>query len=156
MPGRRSPNWNDEVVAEMADKGGLVRAGTIAEVAAGLGLPVDVVEGTVRRYNGLVADGEDRDFLKESRFLRPVTTPPFYGAELRPATIALTSVGLRIDVDARVLSERGDVIPNLFAAGECTGGVLGDVYLGSGNSYSNCLVFGRTAGGSAARAAREG
>jgi flavocytochrome c len=156
MPGRRSPNWNDEMVAEMADKGGLVRAGTIIDVATGLGLPVDVVEGTVRRYNGLVAAGEDRDYLKESRFLRPIATPPFYGAELRPATIALTSVGLRIDVDARVLSEQGDVVPNLFAAGECTGGVLGDVYLGSGNSYSNCLVFGRTAGRSAARAAREG
>jgi flavocytochrome c len=155
MPGRRSPNWNDEMVAEMAGTGRLATAATIPELAERLGLRPDVVAGTVRRYNGLVAHGEDRDFLKDSRFLRAVTTPPFYGAELRPATIALTSVGLRIDTDARVLDEVGDVVPNLFAAGECTGGVLGDVYLGSGNSYSNCLVFGRTAGRTAARTARE-
>jgi fumarate reductase flavoprotein subunit len=155
MPGRRSPNWNDEMVAEMSGEGRLATAGTIAELAERLGLRPDVVAGTVRRYNRLVAEGEDRDFLKDSRFLRSVTTPPFYGAELRPATIALTSVGLRIDTDGRVLNEVGDVVANLFAAGECTGGVLGDVYLGSGNSYSNCLVFGRTAGRMAARTARE-
>ncbi len=46
-------------------------------------------------------------------------------------------------------------VPGLFAAGECTGGVLGDVYVGSGNSFANCLVFGRAAGRSAAAAARE-
>jgi succinate dehydrogenase/fumarate reductase flavoprotein subunit len=38
----------------------------------------------------------------------------------------------------------------LFAAGECVGGVLGDVYVGSGNALANALVFGRVAGRSAA------
>ncbi len=150
MPGRKSPNWNDEMVAAMADQKKLVRADTVGEVAEGLGLPADVVGGTVARYNQLVADGEDRDFLKGSEFLRPIATPPFYGAELRSATIALTSVGLRIDRDARVLGHDGAAVPGLFAAGECTGGVLGDVYIGSGNSYSNCIVFGRAAGTEAA------
>lgn len=157
MPGRKSPNWNDEMVAAMADAGGLVRADTVVGVAEGLGLPADVVAGTVDRYNTMVAGGEDDDFRKAAEFLRPVATAPFYGAELRPATIALTSCGLRIDPDARVLSDGGTAVPGLFAAGECTGGVLGDVYIGSGNSYSNCIVFGRVAGaGAAAWAARRG
>jgi flavocytochrome c len=155
MPGRKSPNWNDEMVAQMAEKGALARSDSVAELAGLLQLPVENVVGSVERYNRLVADGEDRDYLKASEFLRPIATPPFYGAELRWATIALTSVGLRIDAEARVLTDTSAVIPGLFAAGECTGGVLGDVYVGSGNSYSNCVVFGRIAGRAAALAARQ-
>jgi len=41
----------------------------------------------------------------------------------------------------------------LFAAGESVGGVVGPRYVGSGNSYANCVTFGRIAGASAARAA---
>ena len=37
-------------------------------------------------------------------------------------------------------------ISGLFAGGEVTGGVIGTHYVGSGNSYANALVFGRTAG----------
>jgi flavocytochrome c len=155
MPGRKSPNWNDEMIEQMASKGNVAKADSVAELAGLLDLPVDNVVGSVARYNRLVAEGEDSDFLKSSEFLRPIATPPFYGAQLRWATIALTSVGLRIDTEARVLTDTSAVIPGLFAAGECTGGVLGDVYVGSGNSYSNCIVFGRAAGRSAAGAARE-
>jgi fumarate reductase flavoprotein subunit len=150
MPGRRSPNWNDDMVADMARQAAIATAGSITELAGLLGLPADVLNGTVERYNRMVDDREDRDFLKGSSFLRPIATPPFYGAELRPATIAMTSVGMRIDVDAHVIDQVGRTIPHLFAAGECTGGVLGDIYVGSGNSFSNCIVFGRAAGRSSA------
>jgi flavocytochrome c len=153
--GRKSPNWNDERVAQMAEKGAIARSDSVAELAGLLQLPVENVVGSVERYNQLVADGEDGDYLKAAEFLRPIATPPFFGAELRWATIALTSVGLRIDAEARVLTDTSAVIPGLFAAGECTGGVLGDVYVGSGNSYSNCVVFGRIAGRAAALASRE-
>jgi flavocytochrome c len=156
MPGRRSPNWNDEMIKDMARQAAIATADSIPELATMLGLPADVLAGTVARYNQFVADGEDRDFLKAGSFLKPIATPPFYGAELRLATIAMTSVGLRIDVDAHVIDRVGRAIPGLFAAGECTGGVLGDVYVGSGNSFSNCIVFGRTAGRSSALSALGG
>ena len=84
----------------------------------------------------------------------PVSTPPFYATELRLSLLCMTSTGLRIDADAHVIDERSHVIPGLFAAGECTGGVLGDIYVGSGNSYANCIVFGRTAGRVAAKETR--
>jgi fumarate reductase flavoprotein subunit len=48
------------------------------------------------------------------------------------------------------MNESGTPIPGLFAAGECTGGVLGTRYVGSGNGIASCLVFGRVAGHSAA------
>jgi fumarate reductase flavoprotein subunit len=155
MPGRRSPNWNDEMIDRMVAAGQVATGATVGELADRLGLPADVLARTTERYCELAAAGDDTDHLKDPRFLRPIQTPPFYGVEVRLATVALTSAGLRIDRDAAVLDRVGRPIPGLFAAGECTGGVLGEVYMGSGNSYSNCLVYGRIAGQSAARIAGE-
>jgi fumarate reductase flavoprotein subunit len=43
----------------------------------------------------------------------------------------------------------------LYAAGELTGGVVGDLYVGSGNSLSNCATIGRVAGTEAAAFVRD-
>ena len=150
---KQSPHWNSDIVAAMVSAGKVHRAETIAELAAALCLPVSAFEGTVARHNEQVAAGEDPDYLKDPKFLEPIATAPFYGAEIRPATVCFTACGPRIDRDARVLNGAGTPIPGLFAAGECTGGVIGPAYVGSGNSYANCLVFGRVAGASAAVAA---
>jgi fumarate reductase flavoprotein subunit len=97
--------------------------------------------------------GEDADYLKDPKFLQRIANGPFYGAEVRPATVCFTACGLRIDRDARVLGDAGTPVPGLFAAGESAGGVVGPRYVGSGNSYANCVTFGRIAGATAARAA---
>ena len=60
--------------------------------------------------------------------------------------------GVCINTQAQVLTEGGQVIPGLFAAGEVTGGVQGANRLG-GNSFTDLIVFGRIAGASAAAAA---
>ena len=51
---------------------------------------------------------------------------------------------------AAELGLHGLAIPGLYAAGECAGGVLGDVYMGSGNALASAVTFGRIAGASAA------
>ena len=38
----------------------------------------------------------------------------------------------------------------LYACGECTCNVIGNIYVGSGNSYASAVVFGRIAGRTAA------
>jgi fumarate reductase flavoprotein subunit len=147
---RQSPHWNADIVDQMVADGRMVSRSGLVELAGALGIPPANLEGTVASYNAGVAAGCDREYLKDPPFLEPVATPPFYGAELRPATVASTACGLRIDTDAGVRGIDGNAIPGLFAAGECTGGVVGAQYVGSGNNYANCIVFGRVAGASAA------
>ena len=150
---KQSPHWNGDVIEQMVAAGKVHRTDTVGALAAALGLPADRFEGTIARHNAQVAAGEDTDYLKDPKFLEPIATPPFYGAEIRPATVCFTACGPRIDRDARVLDTTGRPVPGLFAAGECAGGVIGPAYVGSGNSYANCVVFGRVAGAGAAGAA---
>lgn len=147
---KQSPHWNTDVVEQMVAAGKVHRTDSLTALAAALRLPAAAFEGTVARHNQQVAAGEDGDYLKDPKFLEPIATPPFYGAEIRPATVCFTSCGPRIDRNARVLDTTGRTVPGLFAAGECTGGVIGPAYVGSGNSYANCVVFGRVAGANAA------
>lgn len=142
----QTPNWNPVMVDEQVERGSMTAADTIDELATALGIDTAVLGGTVATYNQTAADGEDRQFAKAAKFLHQIENPPYYGAEIRPATICLTSTGLRIDPDARVLDTTGRPIAGLFAAGETTGGVLGPRYMGSGNSLANCSTMGRIAG----------
>jgi succinate dehydrogenase/fumarate reductase flavoprotein subunit len=108
--------------------------------------------GSVERYNVCVEVGEDLHFAKSPGSLFRVGTAPFYGAELRPATVCSTAYGPRITPDAQVLGSDDRPIVGLYAAGECTGGVVGAQYVGSGNNYANCTVVGHIAGAAAANA----
>ena len=123
---------------------------TLAELAETIHVPVGALEATVERINELAAVGEDRDYVKDPKFLEPISDGPFYAVEVRPATCCFTAFGVRIDRDAQVLDENGRVILGLYAAGEVCGGVIGPRYVGSGNSYGNCVTMGRVAGQSAA------
>lgn len=147
---KQSPHWNRDVIELMHAEGKVHRRDTVADLALAIGVPVVHLEATVDRVNELVALGEDADYAKYAAFLEPIATGPFYAVEVRPATCCFTACGLRIDRDARVLDEAGRPIAGLFAAGEVTGGVIGPRYVGSGNSYGNCVTMGRVAGQSAA------
>ena len=53
--------------------------------------------------------------------------------------------GVRINVNAQVLDENGNVIPGLYAAGEVTGGIHGGNRIG-GNAITDIHHNGRIAG----------
>ncbi|CAB5014001.1 unannotated protein [freshwater metagenome] len=142
---RHNANWNAIMVEDMVKAGRIKSSDTIEGLAKELGLPQNKLAGTIARYNAGAHAGVD-DYNKEEKFLRPLEYPLFYGAEVRPATLCFTAVGMRIDSQARVLNDIGEVIPGLYGAGECTGGIIGDRYVGSGNSLSNGATFGRIAG----------
>jgi fumarate reductase flavoprotein subunit len=151
LPGRPSPNWDRDIIDAQVAAGRVARADTLEQLAAAIDLPAETLAGSIRRYNTGAHEGADPDYGKRAEFLRPVETGPFYAAHMRLATVCLTSVGPAVDRDARVVGRDGPV-PGLLAAGECTGGTLGDRYVGTGNSWINCVVFGRVAGRTAAAA----
>ena len=74
-----------------------------------------------------------------------LVTPPYYIIEVIPAN-TFTFSGLRIDPQARVLDEAGDVIPGLLAAGADAGGVFNRAYAGG---LACALVFGLQAAATA-------
>jgi fumarate reductase flavoprotein subunit len=80
---------------------------------------------------------------------------PFYGAKVSGA-LAHTQGGLRIDLQARVLTEAGQIIPNLYAGGGTAAGISGngcDGYM-SGNGLLSALGLGLIAAEHAAAAIR--
>ena len=144
------PNWEASMVAEAAQKGNIARADSIEELAITMGIRASTLKNTIEEYNGFCDAGVDKSFFKIGE-LRHIKTPPFYCVEMRPEIIALTSTGLLIDSEAQVRSVDNLPIRGLFAAGEVTGGVMGERYVGSGNAVANAITFGRIAGASAAR-----
>ena len=101
---------------------------TIEEVAKKAGLDPKVVAETVKRYNQLCAEGVDRDFGKDARYMRPIKKAPFYIVKGQH-TICDTTGGLQVNEDAQVLNTNGDPIPGLYASGAMAGGKYGPSYV---------------------------
>ena len=144
------PSWEADALARLADQGRVFRAPTLDGLAEAAGIRAGALATTVEAYNADCAGGADTAFFKDADLLRPIARGPFYAVRMRPSIVCLTSTGLRIDRTARVLDRDDRPIPGLYAAGETTGGVLGERYIGGGNSIANAIVFGRIAGTAAA------
>jgi urocanate reductase len=132
-------------------KGRFIQAATIPELAKKLGMPEENLVDTVNKYNKYIEQGKDPDFNKPiTKVMIPLVEGPFYGLAQWPAVHHCMG-GIRINTKAQVIDVFNQVIPNLFSAGEATGGVHGSNRLGS-NAIPDCVVFGRVAGISAAKA----
>src|ERR1700722_1947371 len=144
-------DWVEPVIDEMTAKGRVLTGPTLGALAASMGVEPAALAGAVARYNTDAAAGHDSMFKKPAHMMRAIASPPFYATELRLCNLALTGAGPRVNRDGQVLDRGARAIPGLFAAGECAGGVLGDVYMGSGNALANAVTFGRVAGQNAAK-----
>ena len=146
-------NWVTDVLDQQIGKGKILKSDTLEGLAAQAGIRAQTLATTIETYNRDCSNGRDSQFFKDPSVLQTVENPPFYAAEIRCAIVCLTSTGLRIDSRARVLTPSDRIIAGLYAAGEATGGVLGERYIGGGNSITNAVVFGQIAGTNAAREA---
>lgn len=158
LPGKRCWVLTDSQSVQGASRSSKILAGVVRvadslrEVAVGMGVSIDVLTETVARYNAFVRQGKDDDFGK-TMFTQQINKPPFfYGAER--LYVHYCCGGLKIDDKARVLTTESVPIAGLFAAGEVTGGIHGEDRLG-GCAMTDCFVFGRQAGLSAAHYVRE-
>lgn len=103
------------------------------------------LEETLYNFNENFVDGVDKNFGKPLiENATPIVQPPYYAIRLWPK-VHFTMGGIRIDSSARVIDVDGNIIKNLYAAGEITGGVHGASRLGS-CAITECMVFGRIAG----------
>ncbi len=92
---------------------------------------------TVERYNSFVDAGVDADFGKPTPTDK-IQTPPFYAAWATPVLHDVYA-GIRINTNAQVVDMNGQVIPGLYAGGECASGV-------AQHGLAKSILFGRLAG----------
>ena len=141
-------NGTPEQIAKFVENGVLLSADTLEELAEAAGLPVDAFTATVARYNELCEQGADVDFGKASKYMQPVAEPPFY-AMPREYRIAAIPAGLVIDVNGQCKDAEGNLIPGLFAAGNCSGPFYSDIDYSlstMGLSVGRCVTFGYITG----------
>ncbi len=100
--------------------------------------------------DGRCAAGLD---VPRSNWANPIDTPPFEAYAIT-CGVTFTFGGVRITNDGQVVNTNHEPIPGLFAAGEMVGGLFYFNYPGS-TGLTSGAVFGRLAGRSAARFAKE-
>jgi succinate dehydrogenase/fumarate reductase flavoprotein subunit len=135
-------NWSSDNMAEI-EKGWIVKADTLRELASKIGKNPDMLEKTVSTWNKSCADKNDTEFGRDPKKLAPIQTPPFYAAEFVPA-FTNTQGGPRRNSNAQVLDTNRKPIPRLYSAGEL-GALYSWHYQGGGNILE-CIVFGHIAG----------
>ena len=129
--------------------GAVIAAASVAELAERLKLPQGTLAETFRQVESAKETGADsfgRSFARQARL-----SPPYKAVRVTGALFH-TQGGLAVNVDARVLNERGALLPNLFTAGGAAASVSGSVASGylSGNGLLTATVLGRISGASAA------
>ena len=136
--------------------GMLSRADTLAELASLTGIDPVQLADTVERFNSNARQGKDPDFQRgateQDRYyadhkhqpnpcLGPLEQPPFYAMRVEAGDLD-TKGGLLCDEYGRVLSDDGQVIPGLYAAGNTSAAVMGDTYPGAGATIGSAMTFG--------------
>jgi 3-oxosteroid 1-dehydrogenase len=152
----QQPDWR---LPKEFKQGYLKKDETLAGLAEQMGIDPAGLETTIQKMNEYARTGKDLDFhkgdslydryygdanVKPNPCLAPIETPPFYGLEVQAGDLG-TKGGLKTDARARVLNEAGEVIPGLYAIGNCSGSVMGRTYAGAGSTIGPAMAFGYVA-----------
>lgn len=142
-------NMSDlEVIYEGgAVKGCVYKGDTLDELAQAAGIDAEGLKATVERYNELYDSGADTDCFKDFNCMSAVRTPPFYCVPINPIPLG-TLGGLRINENMQVLTDEGEAIPGLYAAGNASGNFFGGMVQAmtfGGLTIGRAHTFGRLA-----------
>lgn len=149
-PSETEPDANGATIENMLSLGHIAKGETIEDLAAQIGMDAAKLQASIDAYNAVVA-GEAEDefgFKAGNTSDTQLTEGPWYACRKVP-TVHHTMGGIKIDVDCHALDSTGAPVKNLYACGECTGGIHGSNRLG-GNAIADCMTFGRVAGKQAA------
>lgn len=127
---------------------------TIADLESALGIAEGVLVETVRFYDHHAKAGRDPIFGKQAAWLRPLSSGPFAAIECslgKAPYMAFSLGGLSTRATGEVLTEDGEVVAGLFAAGRNSSGITRSaIGYASGTCIGDATFFGRLAGGAAA------
>ena len=123
---------------------------TIEELAAAINVPAENLKKTIEEYNAAVEKGQPDEFGREynvkntyNLVTNKVEGEKYYAIRLH-ALCVMTLGGVTANTNMQVLDENGNVIPGLYAAGECVGGIWGK-FVSGGTGVMGPIVFGKIA-----------
>ncbi|MBW2422288.1 MAG: FAD-binding protein [Deltaproteobacteria bacterium] len=156
LPGSQQPDW---MVSKQLMENFVTRADTLDALAAAVGIDAEGLRSTVDRFNSDAREGVDHDFHRgETAFdkfygdpdvgpnpcMAPIERAPFYCVTVVPGELG-TKGGLQTDECARVMTSEGEIIPGLYATGNCSASVMGRTYPGAGSTLGPTTTFGYVA-----------
>lgn len=135
--------------------GYLIKADTLNELAAMLGIDPSVLSKTVADFNKGAESGVDATFGRGGNAydnsqgdpthqpnpnLRPLGKGPFYAVKLHPGDVS-TVLGLDTNEDGQVLDATGSCVEGLFAVGLDQNTVMRGTYPGGGSGIGPGMTF---------------
>lgn len=133
--------WSSDNLAEI-EKGWIVKADTIEELAEKIGRDPEVLKATIEKWNADCAAGADSEFGRNPEKMAPIDTAPYYAVSITPTLVATTG-GAKRDTAGRVLDWNDQPIPGLYEAGEL-GSYVSNLYQ-NGVFLSEAMLSGRAA-----------
>lgn len=148
--GRLHFTWSEDSQEEI-EKGWIVQADTIQELAEKVSLDAETLQKSIDKWNRFVDEGEDLAFGRTSNLVR-IDTAPYYAVKITPC-MTNTQGGPRKNEKGQVLTPYGEVIPHLYTNGEL-GDIWSNCYQASCN-FGGGMIFGRIIGKEIAEAATD-
>jgi succinate dehydrogenase/fumarate reductase flavoprotein subunit len=144
-------DWSEDNLKEL-ERGWIVKADTIDDLARELEMEPDTLSRTLQEYNSGCQTGVDPLGLPPTG-RHPSTLvaleAPFYAMRLWPGG-PNTQGGPERNARAQVMRVTGEPIPGLYSAGEL-GSIFGMLYPLGGGNLAECIAFGRIAGENASK-----
>lgn len=133
--------WSRDNSTEL-DKGWIVKADTIEELAEKIGRDPEAVKAEIEEWNRMCEEGVDTDWNRDPSKMAKIDTAPYYAVELTPALVATTG-GAKRNTCSQVLDWADNPIPRLYEAGEL-GSYIGNLYQ-NGCFLAEAIASGRAA-----------
>ncbi len=137
----------DEALERGIEGGNAFVADSLEELAEKLNVDSERLQAAVAAYNANCDAQHDGLFAKAPSFLHPVQSARFYAVK-SSYHIFTTLGGIKINHETAALNEKQEVIPGLYATGNCASGMYGEDYevFSSGGALSFAIGSGRIAG----------
>ena len=160
--------YTDKILADLNAAGGAVfmnyyfyeggagdhvmyKADSIEGLAEAIGVPADTLAETIATYNAAVDAQYDAEFGRKldgtdgnyNLAINKIEGEMYYAIRLH-ALCVMTLGGVTANENMQVLDETNNIIPGLYAAGECVGGIWGK-FVSGGTGVMGPIVFGKIA-----------